>query len=137
LAHIITVYAKYVITVFLYLFLGVSLWALPKNNVKKQKNCAAAQSVFLFLIQLTAYVTIVIRTRMVQYLIFYMFLQILTLLLPEIFSYLYPGISKILLNQMSLLIAVGMILMTRLDMDKAISNLEKSSVSPAIDLSDF
>jgi len=134
LAHIITVYAKYVITVFLYLFLGVSLWALPKNNVKKQKNCAAAQSVFLFLIQLTAYVTIVIRTRMVQYLIFYMFLQILTLLLPEIFSYLYPGISKILLNQMSLLIAVGMILMTRLDMDKAIRQLVIAAASFVISM---
>lgn len=123
MAHIITVYSKYVIVLFLYLFLASSVAALGKSSIKKQKKCAAAQSVFLFLMQFAAYLTIVIRTQRTEYLIFYLFLQILTMLLPEMGAYIYQGTSKVLLNQMSMLLSIGMILMTRLDMDKAIRQL--------------
>ena len=123
MAHIITVYSKYVIVLFLYLFLGASFLAHFKNSTKKQKKYALFQAIFLFCMQFAAYLTIVIRTQRAEYLIFYLFLQILTMLLPEMAAYIYPGMSRVLLNQMSLLLAVGMILMTRLDMDKAVRQL--------------
>lgn len=134
MAHIITVYSKYAIVLFLYLFLGTSFLALFRNGVRKQKKYAIAQSLFLFGLQFTAYLTIVIRTQRAEYLIFYLFLQILTMLLPELASYIYPGLSRILLNQMSCLLAVGMILMTRLELEKAIRQLIIAAISFVVSL---
>ena len=134
MAHIITVYSKYVIVLFLYLFILVSLPAVFTLRRAVHRRCAMLQSVFLFLLQFTAYLTIVIRTRRSEYLIFYLFLQILTLVLPEIMAYIYSGISKTLMNQMSLLLATGIILMTRLDLNKAIRQLVIAAAAFVISL---
>lgn len=115
--------SRYLIPLFLYLFLSCSIYALFVGDVRKQSGAAALQMVFLFLMQFTAWLTIVIRTQQSKYLLFYAFLQILTLALPVLAWFIYPGISRIVMNHMCMLFSAGLIVLTRLDLTKAIKQL--------------
>lgn len=94
MAYTIVIASRYLIPLFLYLFLSCSIYALFVGDVRKQSGAAALQMVFLFLMQFTAWLTIVIRTQQSKYLLFYAFLQILTLALPVLAWLFYPGISR-------------------------------------------
>lgn len=123
MAYFIVIYSKYFIVLFLYAFLACGIYALRYDRVQNQRTAANVQCVFLFLTQFCAYLTIIIRTQRMEYLLFYAFLQILTLALPIFATLLYPGISRILLNHMCMLLSAGMIILTRLDLDKAVRQL--------------
>ena len=123
MAYTIVIASRYLIPLFLYLFLSCSIYALFVGDVRKQSGAAALQMVFLFLMQFTAWLTIVIRTQQSKYLLFYAFLQILTLALPVLAWFIYPGISRIVMNHMCMLFSSGLIVLTRLDLTKAIKQL--------------
>lgn len=123
MAYFIVIYSKYFITLFLFLFLACGIYALRYERTQDQAVTANVQCVFLFLTQFSAYLTIVIRTQRLEYLIFYAFLQILTLALPILESLLYPGVSRIMMNHMCMLLSAGMIVLTRLDINKAAKQL--------------
>lgn len=129
MAYLIVIYSKYFITLFLFLFLVCGFYSLRYANVTDQKTAANIQCVFLFLTQFTAYLTIVIRTRRMEYLIFYAFLQIMTLAVPVFAWFLYPGINRILLNLMCMLLSAGLIILTRLDLTKAVRQLAIAAAS--------
>lgn len=123
MAYFIVIYSKYFIVLFLFAFLFCGVYALRYSRVQKQRAAANVQCIFLFLTQFSAYLTIIIRTQRMEYLLLYAFLQILTLALPVFATLLYPGISRILLNHMCMLFSAGMIILTRLDLDKAVRQL--------------
>lgn len=129
MAYFIVLYSKYAIVLLQFLFLVCSVYALGKKGAEQVKKAAVWQSVFLFLMQFCAYLTIVIRTQRMEYLIFYLFLQILTLALPLLAYFLYPGINRIVLNDMSMLLSAGMIVLVRLDFKKASKQLVIAMVS--------
>lgn len=123
MAYWIVTYSKYGIVLFLMLFVVCGFYSMRYEDVWLQGRTATLQSVFLFLTQFLAYLTIVLRTQRIEYLLFYAVLQILTLALPLITSILYEGISRILYNHMCMLLSAGLILLTRLDLGKAARQL--------------
>lgn len=129
MAYFIVIYSKYFITLFLLLFLACGIYSLRYERTADQATVANVQCVFLFLTQFSAYLTIIIRTGRMEYLILYAVLQLLTLALPVLSAFLYPGISRILMNHMCMLLSAGMIVLTRLDINKAVKQLVIASVS--------
>lgn len=129
MAYSIVIYSKYAIVLFQFLFLVCGIYALWKKKAGQEKRAAVWQSVFLFLMQFCAYLTIVIRTQRMEYLIFYLFLQILTLALPLLAYFIYPGINRCVLNDMSMMLSAGMIVLVRLDIKKASKQLVIAMVS--------
>ena len=53
MAYTIVIASRYLIPLFLYLFLSCSIYALFVGDVRKQSGAAALQMVFLFLMQFT------------------------------------------------------------------------------------
>ncbi|MBQ7840343.1 MAG: FtsW/RodA/SpoVE family cell cycle protein [Lachnospiraceae bacterium] len=129
MAYFIVIYSKYFIVLFLLLFVLCGFYSLRYERAAEQTQTANLQTVFLFLTQFSAYLTIVIRTQKTEYLIFYAFLQILTLTVPIFFSLLYKGTNRVLLNHMCMLLSAGMIILTRLDLSKAKRQLFFCTVS--------
>ncbi len=129
MTHFIVIYSKYFLTLFLFLFLLCGFWGLRYESVSDQKMTAGVQSVFLFLTQFCAYLTIVIRTQRMEYLILYAFLLILTAAVPVFSIMLYPGMNRILLNHVCMMLTAGMIVLTRLDLSRAVRQLVIAAVS--------
>ncbi|MDO4333483.1 MAG: FtsW/RodA/SpoVE family cell cycle protein [Eubacteriales bacterium] len=134
MAYFIVIYSKYFITFFLFCFLACGIYALRYESTQDQAAVANVQCVFLFLTQFSAYLTIVIRTQRLEYLILYAFLQILTLALPILENLMYPGVSRILMNHICMLLSAGMIVLTRLDINKAVRQLAIAGASFLIGL---
>lgn len=127
MAHFMVIYSKYFITLFLFLFLACGVWALCQR--RGQDMIANVQSVFLFLTLLFAYLTVLIRTGRREYLILYAFLQLLTLALPVLASLLYPGVSRVVCNHMCMLLGAGVLILTRLNFDRATRQLAIAAVA--------
>ena len=73
MTYFIVLYSKYAIVLLQFLFLVCSVYALGKKGAEQVKKAAVWQSVFLFLMQFCAYLTIVIRTQRMEFLIFICF----------------------------------------------------------------
>ncbi len=129
MVHYIVIYSKYFITLSLFVFLACGFWGLCYESVSDQKAAAGVQSVFLFLTQFAAYLTIVIRTQRMEYLILYAFLLILTAAAPVFSIMLYPGTNRILLNHVLMMLTAGMIVLTRLELSRAVRQLVIAAIS--------
>ncbi len=91
MASLFVIYSKYLIILFLAAFLGCGLYGLSFHSVREQGVVANVECVFLFLMQFSAFLTIVLRTQQMRYLILYAFLQVLTLALPVLNDYSDPA----------------------------------------------
>lgn len=131
----IVIYSKYFLAGFLLLFLACGLYALRYPDVRSQRRMAGVQTVLLFLTQLCAYLTIVIRTQRSRYLLLYAFLLLLTFAVFFLCLFLYPGANRILLNHMGMLFTAGMIVLTRIEFDKAVRQLVIAAFAFLIGLS--
>ncbi len=87
------------------------------------------QEVYLFLIQFFAYATICLKSGKLDYLFFYAILQLVIFSAIVLTQILYPDVDKGLLNNMTLLLSFGFIILTRLDFSKAVKQLIIVSVS--------
>ncbi len=128
----IIVYSKYVITLFMILFTALGYYSLRFSSVQDQKRTATIQAVFLFLLQFTAYLTICLEVGRIEYLFFYCFLQIAMFSIIVLYAMVYPDCNRILINQMCMLLTVGLILLTRLELSKAIKQLAIAAVGMAV-----
>ena len=129
----IIVYSKYIITLFMILYTVLSFFRVfcTETGRKKYDNL---QSAFIFVIQFAAFLTICVEKGDVDYLFFYAISQIAIFTAMMMFSMIYPGINRLLVNHMCLLLGTGFVILTRLDLHKAGKQLLISAVSLAVAL---
>ena len=113
----IIVYSKYIITLFLILYTVLSFFRVfcTETGRKKYDNL---QSAFIFVIQFAAFLTICVEKGDVDYLFFYAMSQIAIFTAMMMFSMIYPGINRLLVNHMCLLLGTGFVILTRLDLGR-------------------
>lgn len=116
--YYLTELSKYIIAALMILY--VIECVLNEVKKKRKKGIYIRQSIYIFLIQFFAYITMSLRTGKINYLFFYAFLQILIFAMIILFIVIYPGIERCLLNNMALLLSIGFIVLTRLDFKKSV-----------------
>ena len=123
----LTELSKYFILI---LMLFYTVEALLTVFLKKwMKSSYVRQEIYLFLIQFMAYATICLKSGKLDYLFFYAILQLVIFSAIVLTQILYPDVDKGLLNNMTLLLSFGFIILTRLDFSKAVKQLIIVSVS--------
>lgn len=128
----ITELSKYFILILMIFYTVESLTAVFRK--KKKNGVFIREEIYLFLIQFLAYATICLKTGKLDYLFFYAILQIVIFSAIVLYQVIYPGIDKGLLNNMTLLLSFGFIILTRLDFAKAKKQLLIVAVSLALSL---
>lgn len=125
----ITELSKYFILILIFFYTVEALTTVFRK--KKNSKVYVREEIYLFLIQFLAYATICLKTGKLEYLFFYAILQIVIFSAIVLFQTIYPGIDKGLLNNMTLLLSLGFIILTRLDFSKAVKQLIIVAVSLA------
>lgn len=125
----ITELSKYFILILIIFYTTEALFSVFRK--KKKSSVYVREEIYLFLIQFLAYATICLKTGKLDYLFFYAILQIVIFSAIVLFQTLYPGIDKGLLNNMTLLLSFGFIILTRLDFSKAVKQLIIVAISLA------
>lgn len=123
----VTELSKYFILILMIFYTIEALVSVFRK--KKKSSVYVREEIYLFLIQFLAYATICLKSGKLEYLFFYAILQIVIFSAIVLFQTIYPGIDKGLLNNMTLLLSFGFIILTRLDFSKAVKQLIIVAVS--------
>ncbi|MBS7303415.1 MAG: FtsW/RodA/SpoVE family cell cycle protein [Lachnospiraceae bacterium] len=123
----LTALSKYFILILMVFY---TIEALTVVFFKRKSNAVfIRQEIYLFFIQFFAYATICLKSGKIDYLFFYAILQLVIFSAIVLYQTIYPGIDKGLLNNLTLLLSLGFIILTRLDFSKAVKQLIIASVS--------
>ena len=120
MGNIIVQLSKYLmilmITVYTYLCFSIFGYYDPD----KKKRCLRKQNVLMFVMHLTAFLVMYLEKKDTKILALY--LMQVTLLGGTIllYSFIYPKVSRLVVNNMCMLMAVGFIMICRLDYDKCV-----------------
>lgn len=117
----ITELSKYFILILMIFYTAEALLSVFFN--RKKSSVYIREEIYLFLIQFLAYATICLKTGKLEYLFFYAILQIVIFSAIVLYQTLYSGMDKGILNNMTLLLSFGFIILTRLDFSKAVKQL--------------
>lgn len=117
--YILTV-SKYVLPLCMAFYTFESFFALSYKKESERNFSYIRQSFWLFIIQLICFVDVALVTRDKQYIIAYAFVQLFlfsVLLIPVL---VYPKVNRQLLNNMAMLMGIGLATLSRLSLSRSL-----------------
>ena len=113
-------YARYVIILLMVLYTYESFAVFRRKEESGRKGMYLRQSLLMFAFHFSCFLVICFETGDMVYLFFYAFQQIILYAFSVLCRMLYPRTNRLVVNNMCMLLAIGFIILTRLDMGKAI-----------------
>lgn len=106
-----------IILMAVYTFSCFSIFAQVYEEDKKW--ILIRQNVLMFLIQFTAYLVMYLQTKEKKLIFFYGAQVVLLIAVLVLYRVLYPKVSRLIVNNMCMLLSIGFIMITRLTYAKA------------------
>ncbi|MCD8156485.1 MAG: FtsW/RodA/SpoVE family cell cycle protein [Clostridiales bacterium] len=122
--HLITELSKYVMIFLFMICTYYSFAVLSVKNEERQNRMYRSQTTCMFLIHLDAFVVIFAVQEQIKILIFYGAQVAFFLFLFLIYRVIYRRAARLVVNHMCMLMMIGFIILTRLDVDSAIKQFE-------------
>lgn len=97
-----------------------------------RKNLYGLQVVLLILVHFSCFLPICLKTGKLSYLFYYVAFQATMIIILEIYPMIYPKINRLIVNNMCMLISVGLVMISRLDFDEAVKQFIVVVVSFAV-----
>lgn len=124
MALVISDLSKYVIAVFMAIYTYEAFAAFRGRDENKKEGIYTRQIICMFIVHFVSFAAICLETSDLTYIIFYGFQQILLFATIALFRAVYKDTSKLLINNMCMLLSIGFLILTRLDYDKAIKQFK-------------
>jgi cell division protein FtsW (lipid II flippase) len=119
--HLIVQASKYILLILFLLYTFVCFYVFrQKNDASDQKSLYGFQRVLLYLIHFMGYLVLYLLSDNIEILAFYLSQVLVFSTVFLFFKLCYRKASELLLNNMIMLLVIGMIILTRLDFDKAV-----------------
>lgn len=112
--------SKYFIAIFMAVYTYESFSIFRVREEKRRRGIYTRQVLLLFFVHFTSFLTICIKTGELQYLFFYAFQQLAVFAVIILFELIYPTAEKLVINNMCMLLVIGFVMLTRLDMGLAL-----------------
>lgn len=129
MALVISDLSKYVIAVFMAFYTYESFAAFRGRNEEKKEGIYTRQIICMFIVHFVSFAAICLETSDLSYIIFYGFQQILLFATIALFRAVYKDASRLLINNMCMLLSIGFVMLTRLDFDRALKQFKIVTVS--------
>lgn len=129
MTHIIVTVSKYLVIILfaVYTFACFSVFRYPSEQVKNR--IYIRQLIILYAIQTLCYMTLYLQSNNIFFLLFYVFQLLFFILVPSIYQQLYPKASRLLTNNMCMLLMIGLLMLSRLSFEKALKQFAIVAVS--------
>lgn len=118
--NIITELSKYFFMILIIIYTFECFTVFGHQDEQKQKSILRRQNMIMFLIHFTAFFIMFIRTKQLKIAMFYVAQVVLFVAVIMLYTQLYPKVSRLVVNNMCMLLAIGFIMLTRLKYDKAL-----------------
>lgn len=112
--------SKYCMVIFMALYTFTCFFVFRYREENKRKWIYTTQNILIFLVQIFAFYDLYIETKDMQYLFLYAFIQIFLFATVLMVSMIYEKSNRLLLNNMCMLLGVGLCMISRLSFNKAI-----------------
>ncbi|MCR4902914.1 MAG: FtsW/RodA/SpoVE family cell cycle protein [Butyrivibrio sp.] len=116
----VTELSKYVIVILMLFYTAQSFLVFRYRSESKRSGIYTRQTVFLFLTQIACLVQIVATTGNITYLLFGAFQIIIIFAIIIMYYFIYPEGNRLIINNLCMLLMIGMVMLTRLNYDKAV-----------------
>lgn len=116
----ISEFSKYVIPLLIALYTLDCFLVFCHDNEEKRSGNYTRQNIYMFAIHFSCFMVICFETGEITYLFFYAFQQIVLYAAVVLFRMLYPKANRLLINNMCMLLSISFVILTRLDLNKAI-----------------
>ena len=134
MVNIIVELSKYLMILLMGIYTFSCFSVFAHNYESEQKWILIRQNVLMFLLQLTAYVVMYLKKDDPKILTLYAASAGFLLAVILLYRILYPKVSKLIVNNMCMLLCIGMIMLTRLEEENAIKQLIFAAVGVVIGL---
>lgn len=119
--HLLIEISKYIIILLFLIYTFEAFWVLRyDNNGKSAKRIYNSQNRLMFLIHADAFLVLYLTTQKIEVLGFYLMQVVLFAAILILYKIFYKNASRLLINNMCMLMCVGMIILTRLSYEKAL-----------------
>ncbi|MCR4587587.1 MAG: FtsW/RodA/SpoVE family cell cycle protein [Lachnospiraceae bacterium] len=119
MALYVNAYGKYVLAILLILYTSLIYVGFWKSSKTFHSVICGFQTFLVFLYHGLAFLCIYVKMDSFDYIVFYLFQLLILFTYTILFLVIYPGISHTLLNNTCMLLAISMIILTRLNFDRA------------------
>ncbi|MDO5695197.1 MAG: FtsW/RodA/SpoVE family cell cycle protein, partial [Eubacteriales bacterium] len=113
--ELVLLIAKYLIILLMAIYTVKCFTVFRHRDRKKQNIIFVEQNILMFIIHFVAYVILFIREPDEKYLLFYGLQFILILFILLMYNAVYPDSSRLVINNMCMLLVIGFIFITRLN----------------------
>lgn len=112
--------SRYVITLFMTLYTYECFAVFRYDHEEQRKGIYLRQNLLMFAVHFCCFLVICFETGDLTYLFFYIFQQIILFAAIVLFQMIYPKTNRLVVNNMCMLLMVGFVILTRLDLNKAV-----------------
>lgn len=120
MVNIIVELSKYIIIILMGVYTFSCFSIFTQEYVEDEKRVLIRQNVLMFLIQFMAYMVMYLKTEEQKLIFFYLAQVVLLVAVIALYSIIYPNVSRLIVNNMCMLISVGLIMITRLSYTSAV-----------------
>ena len=117
MVNIIIQISKYLIIILMAAYTFSCFSIFTQRYEDEEKRTLIVQDVLMFLLQLTAFAAMYLATDDIRVLFIYAALAVVLLAVILLYNLIYPNVSRLVVNNMCMLITAGMIMITRLSSD--------------------
>lgn len=121
---IITQISKILMIVVFALYTYECFSVIKRQNQEIQEQIFKRQTFFIFLLHLNGFALIFLHEQEMKLIIFYLLQVILLSAIIFVYGFFYPTASRLVVNNMCMLLSIGFIILTRLDYAKAMRQFE-------------
>lgn len=129
MTHIIIELSKYLVIILfaIYTYACFSVFRFPGEAVKNR--IYLRQLIMMYAILTLCYMTLYLQSENKLYLLFFILQLLFFILVPSIYRRLYPKASRLLTNNMCMLLMLGLLMLSRLSFEKAVKQFVIVAVS--------
>lgn len=133
MVHLITEISKYLMIILFALYTYQCFAVLKRNIDPDKKDGKFYQQVFyMYAIHLNAYLVLYLSTKNMNLIAFYLLQVIFFTVVQICYTTIYRRASRLVVNNMCMLMMIGFIILTRLSMDFAVKQFKIAIISMAI-----
>lgn len=120
MTNIIVELSKYLIILLMACYTFSCFSIFTKEYVEDEKRVLIMQNIVMFLMHFLAYMVMYLKMNEPKLMFFYAVQVVFFLAVILLYSLIYPTVSKLIVNNMCMLISIGLIMITRLNYGSAV-----------------
>lgn len=120
MVNIIVELSKYIIIVIIIMYTYLCFTIFGYHDAEKKKALLFRQNILMFMLQLIAFIVLYLEMDDLKVAGFYLAQMLLFAATILLYTRLYPKVSRLVVNNMCMLLCIGLIMLTRLSYEKAL-----------------